>query len=114
MPVYKEGLEAVIVPTIESLKKAITTYERQGGTVSILICEDGMQLWSDADAEVRKAYYDRNAIGWVARPKHGKDGFMVRRTPDCDEQMSLRRALTWAFCLPPPSSARAASRRRPT
>jgi hypothetical protein len=54
MPVYKEGLEAVIVPTIESLKKAITTYERQGGTVSILICEDGMQLWSDADAEVRK------------------------------------------------------------
>lgn len=76
MPVYKEGLEAVIVPTIESLKKAITTYERQGGTVSILVCEDGMQLWSEADAEVRKAYYDRNAIGWVARPKHGKDGFL--------------------------------------
>jgi hypothetical protein len=34
------------------------------------------QLWSEADAEVRKAYYDRNAIGWVARPKHGKDGFI--------------------------------------
>jgi hypothetical protein len=87
MPVYKEGLEAVIVPTIESLKKAITTYERQGGTVSILICEDGMQLWSEADAEVRKAYYDRNAIGWVARPKHGKDGFMVRR---------MRHVIAWA------------------
>jgi hypothetical protein len=27
MPVYKEGLEEVIRPTIESLKKAITTYE---------------------------------------------------------------------------------------
>jgi hypothetical protein len=26
MPVYKEGLEGVIIPTVESLKKAITTY----------------------------------------------------------------------------------------
>lgn len=25
MPVYKEGLEGVIIPTVESLKKAITT-----------------------------------------------------------------------------------------
>lgn len=57
MPVYKEGLEAVIVPTIESLKKAITTYERQGGTVSILICEDGMQVSSRS--ALRSALKDR-------------------------------------------------------
>ncbi|CED83368.1 hypothetical protein [Phaffia rhodozyma] len=76
MPVYKEGLEGVIVPTIESLKVAITTYERQGGTASIMICEDGMQLWHEEEVETRKAYYDRNAIGWVARPKHGHRGFL--------------------------------------
>lgn len=67
MPVYKEGLEAVIVPTIESLKKAITTYERQGGTVSILICEDGMQLWSDADAEVRVFH---PSLHFLSTPPH--------------------------------------------
>ncbi|KAL7424392.1 hypothetical protein Q5752_000074 [Cryptotrichosporon argae] len=75
MPVYKEGLEGVIIPTVESLKKAITTYERQGGSVNIFIFDDGMQLWDEQEAEIRKAYYDRNNIGWTARPKHGKDGF---------------------------------------
>ncbi|KAK4689771.1 hypothetical protein P7C73_g329, partial [Tremellales sp. Uapishka_1] len=76
MPVYKEGLEGVIIPTVESLKKAITTYERQGGSVNIFICDDGMQIWDAEEAEVRKAYYDRNNIGWTARPKHGKDGYI--------------------------------------
>lgn len=76
MPVYKEGLEGVIIPTVESLKKAITTYERQGGSVNIFVCDDGMQLWDEEEAQVRQAYYDRNNIGWTARPKHGKDGFI--------------------------------------
>ncbi|WVQ97801.1 hypothetical protein IAU59_004916 [Kwoniella sp. CBS 9459] len=76
MPVYKEGLEGVIIPTVESLKKAITTYERQGGSVNIFVFDDGMQLWDEEEQEIRKAYYDRNNIGWTARPKHGKDGFI--------------------------------------
>ncbi|WVQ83998.1 hypothetical protein IAT38_006143 [Cryptococcus sp. DSM 104549] len=76
MPVYKEGLEGVIIPTVESLKKAITTYERQGGSVNIFVFDDGMQLWDEDEQEIRKAYYDRNNIGWTARPKHGKDGFI--------------------------------------
>ncbi|ODN96436.1 hypothetical protein L198_04150 [Cryptococcus wingfieldii CBS 7118] len=76
MPVYKEGLEGVIIPTVESLKKAITTYERQGGSVNIFVFDDGMQLWEEQEQEIRKAYYDRNNIGWTARPKHGKDGFI--------------------------------------
>ncbi|TYJ52433.1 hypothetical protein B9479_006974 [Cryptococcus floricola] len=76
MPVYKEGLEGVIIPTVESLKKAITTYERQGGSVNIFVFDDGMQLWEEEEQEIRKAYYDRNNIGWTARPKHGKDGFI--------------------------------------
>lgn len=37
MPVYKEGLGAVIKPTVMSLKAAISTYELQGGTANIFI-----------------------------------------------------------------------------
>ncbi|EIW68700.1 hypothetical protein TREMEDRAFT_31854 [Tremella mesenterica DSM 1558] len=76
MPVYKEGLEGVIIPTVESLKKAITTYERQGGSVNIFIYDDGMQIWDEEEQEIRKAYYDRNNIGWTARPKHGANGYI--------------------------------------
>jgi hypothetical protein len=90
MPVYKEGLEGVIIPTVESLKKAITTYvsclisrasltiryERQGGSVNIFIFDDGMQIWDEEEQEIRKAYYDRNNIGWTARPKHNHEGFV--------------------------------------
>lgn len=38
------------------------TYERQGGTASILICDDGMQLWDEENANIRKAYYDSREI----------------------------------------------------
>jgi len=70
MPVYKEGLEAVIEPTIRSIKAAISTYEMQGGTANIFINDDGMQLLSDHEACARQDFYDENNIGWVARPKH--------------------------------------------
>ena len=54
MPVYKEGLESVLQPTINSLQTAIQTYELQGGSVNILVCDDGMQLLNDEDFAVRK------------------------------------------------------------
>ncbi len=38
--------------------------------------DDGMQIWDAEEQEIRKAYYDRNNIGWTARPKHGKDGYV--------------------------------------
>ncbi|KAJ9112325.1 hypothetical protein QFC19_000745 [Naganishia cerealis] len=76
MPVYKEGLEGVIIPTVESLKVAMGTYERQGGSVNIVICDDGMQIWEPEEAGRRKAYYERNNIGWCARPKHNHNGFI--------------------------------------
>jgi hypothetical protein len=41
MPVYKEGLNAVIRPTVMSIKAAISTYELQGGTASIFV-NDGI------------------------------------------------------------------------
>ena len=44
MPVYKEGLESVIIPTVTSLKAAIRHYELNGGTASIFINDDGLQV----------------------------------------------------------------------
>ncbi|BGP17075.1 hypothetical protein JCM10213_006895 [Rhodosporidiobolus nylandii] len=74
MPVYKESLEEVLAPTIESVSAAIRTYELQGGTASIIVCEDGMQLVDEAEQEKRKDYYDRVGVAWVARPKDGRAG----------------------------------------
>lgn len=76
MPVYKEGLESVLVPTIESVKAAMSCYELQGGSANLLVCEDGMQLLSKADQSIRREYYDRNNVAWVARPKHNHDGYI--------------------------------------
>ncbi|KAK5074616.1 hypothetical protein LTR24_010057 [Lithohypha guttulata] len=73
-PVYKEGLQAVIQPTIVSIKKAISTYEMQGGSANIFINDDGMQLVPQEEAEARRSYYEDNNIGWVARPKHQPKG----------------------------------------
>ncbi|GAA5948186.1 hypothetical protein JCM10213_007061 [Rhodosporidiobolus nylandii] len=73
MPVYKEGLESVLLPTIRSLQEAIKTYELQGGSVSILVCDDGMQLLNKEDFDTRVEFYRANQIAYVARPGHSKD-----------------------------------------
>ena len=62
MPVYREGLDAVLcvpstrwflsfltlftfsAPSIASLKKAMQTYARQGGTSNIFINDDGLRV----------------------------------------------------------------------
>lgn len=75
MPVYKEGMESVIIPTVKSLQAAISYYESRGGTASIFINDDGMRAMSEDEAEMRRDFYHDNEIGWVARPKHGDDGF---------------------------------------
>lgn len=66
------------MPTVESLKIAQSTYERQGGTVSILVCDDGLQLITSEEVEVRKKFYHNNNIAYVARPGHGANGFERR------------------------------------
>lgn len=48
-----------------------------------------MQIWDEETANIRKAYYDSRAIGWVARPKHGHKGFVVR--PAAQTKMSEMR-----------------------
>ncbi|PPQ75054.1 hypothetical protein CVT26_012056 [Gymnopilus dilepis] len=77
MPVYKESLESVLAPSIRSLKKAMQTYARQGGTSTIFINDDGLRLLSPAERDERLAFYANHNIGWVARPKHdaSPDGF---------------------------------------
>ncbi|KAF9004624.1 glycosyl transferase family group 2-domain-containing protein [Cyathus striatus] len=70
MPVYKESLDAVLAPSIASLKKAMQTYARQGGTSTIFINDDGMRLLPAPDRDERLAFYANHNIGWVARPKH--------------------------------------------
>ncbi|KAJ4386581.1 hypothetical protein N0V93_009479 [Gnomoniopsis smithogilvyi] len=77
-PVYKEGLEAVIAPTIRSLKEAITVYELQGGSVNLFINDDGIQLLTKEEREARIRFYRDNNVGWVARPPHGQNGFQRR------------------------------------
>ncbi|KAI1327253.1 glycosyl transferase family group 2-domain-containing protein [Xylariaceae sp. FL0255] len=70
MPVYKEGLKGVIMPTVQSLKQCISTYELQGGSANIFVNDDGMQLISQEEALARREFYEENNIGWVARPPH--------------------------------------------
>ncbi|RDW84881.1 hypothetical protein BP6252_02471 [Coleophoma cylindrospora] len=90
MPVYKEGLNAVIRPTIQSLKQAISTYELQGGTANIFINDDGMQLLSESEANERREFYDEHNIGWVARPGHNPRP--KKADPNFDEsKMFVRR-----------------------
>ncbi|KAI0514471.1 glycosyl transferase family group 2-domain-containing protein [Xylaria bambusicola] len=84
MPVYKEGLKAVIGPTVQSLKQCISTYELQGGSANIFVNDDGMQLISPEEAQARREFYDENNIGWVSRPKHNPN-------PEEGEQVFLRR-----------------------
>ncbi|KAK4550771.1 hypothetical protein LTR36_000350 [Oleoguttula mirabilis] len=77
-PVYKEGLSSVIMPTVRSIKQAITTYELQGGSANIFINDDGLQLLDDDERQARIDFYADNSIGWTARPKHNSDGFVRR------------------------------------
>jgi len=74
MPVYKEGLEAVIKPTVMSVRACISTYEMQGGTANIFINDDGMQIIPEEEAQDRREFYEEHNIGWVARPRHNPKG----------------------------------------
>ena len=64
-------------PSVYSIKKAMQTYARQGGTSTIFVHDDGLQSIKAEDREERIAFYADHNIGWVARPPHnnGPDGF---------------------------------------
>ena len=65
----------MIASTVRSMKKAISTYELQGGTANIFINDDGLQLISAEDHQARTEFYADHNIGWTARPGHNVDGF---------------------------------------
>lgn len=96
MPVYKEGLKGVIMPTIESCMDAVRYYEARGGTASIFINDDGMQLVKPDLAEARQAYYELNNIGWCSRPPHNSnqesDSYFIRRG-------KFKKASNMNYCL---------------
>ncbi|KAE9409847.1 hypothetical protein BT96DRAFT_953206 [Gymnopus androsaceus JB14] len=73
MPVYRESLETVLAPSIASLKRAMQTYARQGGTSSIFVCDDGLRTsgMTRADRDERIRYYRSEGVAWVARPREG-------------------------------------------
>lgn len=73
LPVYKESLEETIALSVFSLKKAMQTYARQGGTSAIFVHDDGLQLISAEEREKRIQFYADHNIGWVARPPHSND-----------------------------------------
>ena len=63
-----------------SIKKAMQTYARQGGTSAIFVHDDGLQLISEQDREERIRFYADHGLGWVARPKHDdSEGGFKRR-----------------------------------
>lgn len=75
-PVYKEGLQSVIAPTVKSIKDAISTYELQGGSANMFINDDGLQLIDEEERRARIDFYADHSIGWTARPGHKKNGFI--------------------------------------
>ncbi|KAI0173685.1 glycosyl transferase family group 2-domain-containing protein [Hypoxylon sp. FL1284] len=77
-PVYKEGLAGVIQPTVRSVKQAISTYELQGGSANLFLNDDGLQLLPEDERRARIEFYADHSIGWVARPRHGENGFLRR------------------------------------
>ena len=50
------------------LKKAMQTYAHQGGTSSIFVHEDGLQLLYERERQAPIAFYADHNIGWVAHP----------------------------------------------
>ncbi|KAL1955710.1 hypothetical protein VTO42DRAFT_8182 [Malbranchea cinnamomea] len=76
MPVYTESLNGVIIPTVTSLKAAISHYESHGGTATIFINDDGLAYLTPEQQEERINFYHDNNIGWVARPKNNENGYI--------------------------------------
>ena len=57
MPVYLEGFDFVIKPSIRSLQAAIAAYQAAGGSASIYVNEDGLQLLSEDERSISIAEF---------------------------------------------------------
>ncbi|KAK0664079.1 hypothetical protein DIS24_g683 [Lasiodiplodia hormozganensis] len=99
MPVYKEGLKGVIIPTVESLLKAVKHYEGHGGTASIYVNDDGMRLVKEDLQEARKAFYELNEIGWCARPKQNDNPDTSKGEIHFVRKGQFKKASNMNYCL---------------
>lgn len=79
MPVYTESLDLVLIPTITSLKAAISHYESHGGSATIFVNDDGFAYMTEAEQQERINFYHDNNIAWVARPKNNSECGYVRK-----------------------------------
>lgn len=52
------------------------SYERQGGSASVIMCDDGLQLLSQEEADERRRFYFDNNIAYCSRPGHNVNGFI--------------------------------------
>ena len=46
---------------------------RKGGTSSIFVNDDGLQLLPEEERNERIQFYATHGIGWVARPPHSEE-----------------------------------------
>ncbi|GME26716.1 glycosyltransferase family 2 protein [Neofusicoccum parvum] len=99
MPVYKEGLKGVIIPTVETLLRAVKHYEEHGGTASIYVNDDGMRLVKEDLQEARKAFYELNNIGWCARPKHNENPDTEKGEIHFVRKGQFKKASNMNYCL---------------
>ncbi|TFK22850.1 hypothetical protein FA15DRAFT_671099 [Coprinopsis marcescibilis] len=99
LPVYKESLEDTIAPSVFSLKKAMQTYARQGGTSAIMVHDDGLQLLDDEEREKRIAFYADHNIGWVARPKHSSAAEGYKRAGRFKKASNMNYGLQLSLCM---------------
>ncbi|KAF9220635.1 hypothetical protein BS17DRAFT_310069 [Gyrodon lividus] len=99
LPVYKENLEQTISPSVFSLKKAMQTYARQGGTSTIFVHDDGLQLISEVEREERTSFYADHNIGWVARPPHDSSPGGFKRAGRFKKASNMNYGLTLSLKL---------------
>jgi cellulose synthase/poly-beta-1,6-N-acetylglucosamine synthase-like glycosyltransferase len=91
IPVFREGFEDVIRPTLDAAREAARRYrEETGARCNVLVCDDGLLYFARNDLEgalakarrtgpaertpdqaellARTAYYEEFAVGFVGRP----------------------------------------------
>uniref|UniRef100_A0A8H7XRP5 Glycosyltransferase 2-like domain-containing protein n=1 Tax=Psilocybe cubensis TaxID=181762 RepID=A0A8H7XRP5_PSICU len=99
MPVYKESLEETITPSVNSLKKAMQTYARQGGTSAIFVHDDGLQSLSPEERDKRITFYENHNIGWVARPPHSNEPDGFKRAGRFKKASNMNYGLQLSLCM---------------
>ena len=73
IPVYKEGLQNTLKPTILNCCREADRYmDETGALCNIIICDDGYNLIPEADRTDRVEFYKEMGLGFTARPHPSK------------------------------------------